>query len=42
MTYLNLMKKPKGILLNFNCTNLFREGQITIVTKDFAELPKGY
>ena len=40
LTYLKLMQKPKGILLNFNCVNLFKEGQGTFVTNLFARLPK--
>jgi len=42
LTYLKLLEKPKGILINFNCTNIFREGQKTLVTELFAQLPKGY
>lgn len=42
LTYLKLLEKPKGILINFNCTNIFKEGQKTFVTKQFSELPKGY
>jgi GxxExxY protein len=42
LTYLNLLEKPKGILINFNCTNIFREGQRTLVTAAFSRLPKGY
>jgi GxxExxY protein len=42
LTYLKLLEKPKGILLNFNCTNIFREGQKTMVTDLYASLPKGY
>jgi GxxExxY protein len=42
LTYLRLMEKPKGILLNFNCTNIDKEGQKTIVTDLYAKLPKGY
>ena len=42
LTYLKLLNKPKGVLINFNCTNIFREGQKTIVTKLYSELPKGY
>lgn len=42
LTYLKLLEKPKGILINFNCTNIFREGQKTLVTEMFAKLPKGY
>ena len=29
MTYMRLLKKPKGILLNFNVRNIFKEGQKT-------------
>jgi GxxExxY protein len=42
LTYLKLLGKPKGILLNFNCTNIFKEGQKTLVTKLFARLPAGF
>jgi GxxExxY protein len=41
LTYLKLLEKPKGILFNFNCTNIFKEGQITMVTELFAKLPAG-
>lgn len=40
LTYLKLMKKPKGILINFNCANIFKEGQRTFVTKYYRELEK--
>jgi len=40
LTYLKLTQKPKGILLNFNCVNIFREGQKTLVTEIFSKLPK--
>lgn len=42
LTYLKLMEKPKGVLINFNCVNIFKEGQKTFVTNKFKELPKGY
>jgi len=42
LTYLKLLKKPKGILLNFNCTNIFKEGQKTMVTELYSKLSKGY
>jgi GxxExxY protein len=42
LTYLRLLEKPKGVLINFNCTNLYKEGQKTIVTDLYAKLPKGY
>ena len=41
LTYMKLMEKPKGILLNFNCTNIFREGQKTMVNELYAQLPPG-
>ena len=27
LTYYEIVAKPKGILINFNCTNIFKEGQ---------------
>ena len=42
LTYLKLLQKPKGILLNFNSVNIFKEGQKTLVTKYFSNLPDGY
>ena len=42
LTYLKLLEKPKGVLINFNCTNIFKEGQKTFVTEYFKDLPKGY
>ena len=42
LTYLKLLEKPKGILINFNCTNIYKEGQKTMVTEQYANLSKGY
>ena len=42
LTCLKLLQKPKGILINFNCTNIFKEGQKTLVTELFAKLSKGF
>jgi GxxExxY protein len=39
LTYLKLTQKAKGIILNFNCVNIFREGQKTLVTELFSKLP---
>jgi GxxExxY protein len=33
LTYLKLLKKPKGILINFNCINIFKEGQKNICNR---------
>ena len=40
LTYLKLLDKAKGLLINFNCTNIFKEGQKTMVTEKYANLPK--
>ena len=40
LTYMKLMQKPKGILINFNCSNIFKTGQKTFVNELFAALPK--
>ncbi len=40
LTYLKLLKKPKGILINFNCLNIFKDGQLTFVTEHFRNLPE--
>lgn len=39
ITYMKLLKAPKGILVNFNCKNIFNDGQKTFVNKYFADLP---
>jgi GxxExxY protein len=39
MTYMHLLQCPKGILINFCCTNIFKEGQKTFVNSYFRELP---
>ena len=40
LTYMRLMQKPKGVLINFNCIHIFKEGQKTFVNELFASLPK--
>lgn len=40
LTYMKLLEKPKGILINFNCVNLFKEGQRTYVNEIFRNLPE--
>jgi len=39
LTYLRFLKKPKGILINFHCSNIFYEGQQTFITKEYSNLP---
>jgi GxxExxY protein len=40
LTYMKLLKAPKGIIINFNCFNIFKEGQKTYVNEHFKKLPK--
>ena len=40
LNYMNLIKSPKGILINFNCNNIFKEGQKTFVNEYYKRLPK--
>ena len=42
LTYLKLLKKPKGVLINFNCANISTEGKKTFVTELFRNYPTGY
>lgn len=38
LTYMKLLDSPKGILINFNCINIFREGQKTLVNEKYRVL----
>jgi GxxExxY protein len=38
LTYMKLLNLPKGILINFHCVNLFKEGQKTLVNELFRNL----
>ena len=40
ITYMKLLKIAKGIIINFNVTNIFKEGQKTFVNELFRELPE--
>lgn len=40
MNYMNLLKVPKGILINFNVINLFQQGQKTYINKHFDKLDR--
>jgi GxxExxY protein len=39
MSYMKLLNKPKGILINFCCKNIYKEGQRTYVNEIYAALP---
>ena len=39
LTYMKLLNAPKGLLLNFNAANIFRDGQRTLVNDKYRSLP---
>ena len=38
MTYMKILNVPEGLLINFNVTNIFNEGQKTYVNKSYSDL----
>jgi GxxExxY protein len=38
LTYMKLLSKPKGIIINFNCSNLVTEGTKQMVNEVFSNL----
>lgn len=40
LSYMKLLQKPKGILINFYCLNIFKDGQKTYVNEFFRLLPE--
>jgi GxxExxY protein len=40
LTYMRMLEKPKGVILNFNVCNIFKEGQMTLVNNLYAQLPR--
>ena len=39
LSYMQMLQKPKGVLINFHCFNIFKEGQKTLVNSLFSLLP---
>ena len=39
LTYMNLLKAPKGLLINFNVSNIYKEGQRSFVNDLYRLLP---
>jgi GxxExxY protein len=39
LTYMRLLEKPKGLLINFTCNNIFKEGQKSFVNEYYKLLP---
>lgn len=40
LSYMQMLQKPKGILINFDCVNIFKEGQKTLINNLFSLLPE--
>lgn len=40
LTYMKLLEKPKGILINFNCVNIVKSGSKQMVNELFSRLPE--
>jgi hypothetical protein len=40
LSHMQMLQKPKGILINFYCVNIFKEGQRTLVNNLFTHLPE--
>lgn len=38
-SYMQLLQKPKGLMIIFQCTNIFKKGQKTLVNHLFSSLP---
>jgi GxxExxY protein len=39
LSYMQMLEKPKGLMINFHCVNIYKEGQKTFVNQHFAVLP---
>lgn len=39
LSYMQMLQKSKGILINFHCVNIYKDGQRTLVNSLFAVLP---
>jgi GxxExxY protein len=40
LSYMQMVQKPKGILLHFHCVNIFKEEQKTLVNNLFSLIPE--
>lgn len=40
LSYMQMLQKPKGILINFHSVNIFKDGQKTLVNNLFSGLPE--
>lgn len=40
LTYMKLLKSPIGLMINFNTTHIFKEGQRTFVNESYRNIPE--
>ncbi|MEP6617372.1 MAG: GxxExxY protein [Ginsengibacter sp.] len=40
LSYMQMLQKPKGVLVNFHCVNIFKAGQKTLINSLFSLLPE--
>jgi GxxExxY protein len=40
LTYMKLLRSPKGLMINFNVLNIYKDGQKTYVNELFRNLPE--
>lgn len=40
LSYMKILEKPKGLIINFNVMNIVKEGLIPLVNEYFNKLPK--
>jgi len=40
LTYMKLLNCPKGLLINFNCTNIVKEGRKSLVNELYSNLKR--
>ncbi|HUR66305.1 MAG TPA: GxxExxY protein [Chitinophagaceae bacterium] len=40
LSYMRMLEKPKGLLINFHSAHIFKEGQKTLVNNLFTALPE--
>jgi GxxExxY protein len=38
LTYMKLLNRPLGLLINFNCVSIFKQGQRTLVNEMYRRL----
>ncbi len=39
LSYMHMLEQPKGLLINFRCVNIFKDGQKAFVNRHFSAFP---